>query len=681
VATADDLFRQALAAHQTGDLDAAERGYRQLLDAAPEHAAALTNLASIVARRGAAPEAEQLYARAVAADPGHADARFNRGNLFRRLGRPHEAAADYEEVLRARPDFPQALVNLGLAAGEAGNWPRAAECFARAAAIAPHEPDVLDLLGDALARCGRPADAVAALRESVARFPNSPRGHYNLGLHLAAEGAIDDAMTAFGQALAFNPDYPEALNALGMALEAVGRVDEAHREYRAAARARPGFADAWANLGASLGDQGQAAEAVAVLRRALALTPSAATGGALLANLLFSADLTPEQLRDEHVVWAEAHADPLAPPEPPARRDRGPAERVRVGYVFGEFAPPPAVAFLDALFTHHDRRQFHVTAYSGPARRGDPFERLHRLADAWQTVTHLPDDALADLVRADEIDVLVDLDGHAPGNRLLAFARKPAPVQVGLFGYPATTGMRAMDFRVTDAVTDPPGGSGALYVERLLRLPDVGRLYAPPADAPAPNAPPAARGRGFTFGCLNHPGKLSEPCVQAWAAVLKAVPKSRLVLLAGQSPAAVEALAERFTRRGVSSDRLELVHRLPVRDYMEAYQPLDLALDPFPYGGGLTTCDALWMGVPVLTVAGRDARGRQGVAVLNALGLPEFVADTPDQLLALAATWADQRASLADLRGALREMMQQSPVTDAVGYVRQLEDAYREALG
>ena len=259
--------------------------------------------------------------------------------------------------------------------------------------------------------------------------------------------------------------------------------------------------------------------------------------------------------------------------------------------------------------------------------------------------------------RPTTIDILVDLSGHTAGNRLLTFARKPAPTQIGLFGYPVTTGLKAMDYHVTDFVTDPPGRTDAFYVEKLLRLPDLGWVYVPSLSAPAPTAPPVARGRSFTFGCLNHPGKLSEPCVDAWAAILKAVPKSRLVLLAGVSVASADALAARFTARGVSSDRLELVYRLPLNDYFEAYQPLDLALDPFPYNGGATTCDALWMGVPVLTVAGRDARGRQGVTILNALGLPEFVADTPEQLVTLAATWADQRDSLADIRpGTLREI-------------------------
>ena len=398
----------------------------------------------------------------------------------------------------------------------------------------------------------------------------------------------------------------------------------------------------------------------------------------LLANLLYSANFTAEQIRDEHVAWAERYANPLVPQSPPRKRaNTASAGRIRVGYVAGEFRSRAASAFLEALLTHHDRQQFHITVYASPVRADAALDSLRRLADAWNLVSQLSDEKLADTIRADEIDILVDLNGHTTGNRLLAFARKPAATQISLFGYPATTGLRAMDFRITDATTDPPGPADALCTEKLLRLPDFGWLYVPPPAAPVTNQLPASRGRVFTFGCLNHPAKLSDACVESWAAILKAVPKSRLVLLAGQSVVSANMLSERFTHRGIVSDRIELVYRLPASDYMEAYQPLDLALDPFPYGGAVTTCDALWMGVPVLTVAGRDARGRQSMSVLNTLGLPEFIADTPEQMVTLAATWADQRESLSDLRGTLRDLMTDSPVTAAANYVKHLETAYR----
>ncbi|MBP3958854.1 tetratricopeptide repeat protein [Gemmata sp. G18] len=677
MATPDELFQRAVAAHQSGALDEAEQGYRQLLEAIPGHPACLTNLGSILAHRGETDEAERFYLESIASDPNQLNTLFNLGNLYRRTGRSARAVPLYEDALRLSPNAPLVLVNLGLAVSDGGDWPRAVECFARAVTVTPDVADGLNLLGDALARCGRRDEAIAAFREVVSRFSDSPRGYCNLGLHLAAAGQTDEAIETLERAVALRTDYPEAHNALGVAYEAAGRTDDAQVAYRMAVHLRPDFVDAWANLGTSLGDQGRTTEAVEALRRALELAPNPIAQSSLLSNLLFSSTLTPEQLRDEHVTWATAFADPLAPAERPRKRDPNAPGRVRVGYVFGEFRSRAAFAFLETLLTHHDRKQFHITAYPNSGRQGEDYDRLRRLADSWKPIAGLPDDRAANLIRSDEIDILVDLNGHAPGNRLLVFARGPAPTQIGLFSYPATTGMRALDFRVTDGQIDPPGAE-SLYTEKLLRLPDLSWLYVPPENAPAPNPLPASR-RAFTFGCLNHPGKLSDACVGAWAEILKAVPKSRLVLLAGQSVSSSEEIAARFTQRGIVSDRLELVYRLSGSDYFEAYQPLDVTLDPFPYGGAVTTCDSLWMGVPVLTVAGHDARGRQGMSLLNALGLPEFIADTPEQLVTLAATWADQRDALADLRSSLRDMVAHSPLTDAATYVKHLEAAYRSA--
>jgi predicted O-linked N-acetylglucosamine transferase (SPINDLY family) len=677
VVTADELFNRACAAHQTGDHAAAESGYRQLLAILPTHPACLTNLGALVARRGDLDEAEQLYRRALAANPNQFDTHFNLGNLYRRLKRFEEAAAEYEEVLRAAPNAPLALVNLGLTVSATGNWPRAVECYARAAAVAPDLPEVLIYLGDALANCGRQDQAVLALRESVTRFPDVPRGHYNLGLHLGSSGATEEAIAAFQRALALKQDYPDAQNALGMALEAAGRTDDALGAYREAVRLRPDFAAALYNLGTCLARQGRSGEATEALQQSLALDPNPLTQSVLLANRLYSANLTAEQLRDEHIAWAEGRANTFTPGTPLQKRPRAAPERIRVGYVFSEFRSRAGWAFFEALLTHHDHAGFHITAYANVLRQNESLARLRKLADVWKPVARLSDEQLAQLIRADEIDILVDLNGHTAGNRLLAFARKPAPTQIGLFGYLATTGLKAMDYHISDFVLDPPDQADALYVEKLLRLPDLAWVYVPPSSSPDPTAQAAPRGRSFTFGCLNHPGKLSESCVDAWAAVLGAVPDSHLVLLVGDSTASREALAARFTARGISSDRLELVSRMPADAYYEAYRALDLALDPFPYNGGSTTCDALWMGVPVLTVAGRDARGRQGVSIMNALGLPEFVADSPEQLVPLAATWADQRQSLADIRGVLREIVMQSPVATVANYVKQLEEAYR----
>jgi predicted O-linked N-acetylglucosamine transferase (SPINDLY family) len=675
----EELFPRAVAAHQSGNFDTAEPIYRQILTAEPNHAAALTNLGVLLARKGQFAEAAELYEAALAANPKLADAHFNLGNLHRRCGNLPKAVASFETVLRLVPNHTQACTNLGLVVSEAGNWQLAAECFRRAVA---HNPDVhegFNLLWDALSHLGQFDEAERAIREFIARAPDDPRGRVHLGLTLTSLDRAEEAVVELESVLQQNPDYAEAHNALGLALDTLGRTDEANNHYREAIRLRPEYADALSNLGLSLSDQGQVRDAVETLTTALSIRPNALLGSNRLVLLIPASSVSPQRLRVEHENWVAKYAARFLPAGD-AVRYPDPGSRLRIGYVFADLRTRVASAFVETLLTRHDRTKLHVTCYPSITRTSDETERLRRAADAWLPLSRLSDDAAAEAIRADGIDILVDLCGHTAGNRLLVFARKPARVQVSLFGYPCTTGLKAIDFRISDSFADPPGISDTFSTEKILRIPNVGRLYIPPPNAPTPNALPAGSHRTFTFGCLNASGKLSDACLGTWANVLRAVPKSRLVLQAGRSVEATRQLTDRFTRFGISSDRLELVYRLPEHEYPEAYQPLDMALDPFPFNGRATTCDALWMGVPVLTVAGADCRARQGLSILANIGLTDFVANSIDKFVELAATWASQRDALADLRSSLREMVAASPVTDAEAYVRNLEDAYRKVV-
>ncbi len=679
MAEVEELFAKAVAAQRAGELEAAEQHYRDILATEPHHSGSLTNLGVLLVSRQQLDEAERVYAVAVAANPNLPAVHFNLGNLFRRRGRLAEAAAAFEQVLRLNPNHAPAQLNLGLVAGDAGRWPQAVECFRHAIALDPTEPEAFNLLWEALTRVGRFAEAEMAIREFMSRLPNDPRGYLNLGLTLTALGKLDDALPELETALQLRPDYPEGHNALGVALDALSRADDANAHYREAIRLRPDYADALSNLGVNLSDQGRIREAADTLKKTLDVRPNPVLGSNRLVMLLAAANANPQRLRAEHEDWAAKYAAKFSPPADSVRYPE-PGTRLRIGYVFAELRTRAAAAFLETLLARHGRNEVHVTCYPNASRPSDDFDRLRKLADAWKPLVGLSDNAAAELIRTDEIDVLVDLCGHTAGNRLLVFARKPARVQMTLFGYPCTTGLKAIDYRVSDALAEPPGISDSFSTERLLRLPAVGRLYVQPVSAPALNPLPAGSRRTFTFGCLNNPGKLSDACLDTWAGVLKAIPKSRLVLQAGRSVEAARQLTERFTRLGVSSDRLELVYRLPEHEYFEAYQPLDVALDPFPFNGRATTCDALWMGVPVLSLAGADCRSRQGVCILTSVGLPDFVANGLDKFIELAATWAEQRDGLADLRSGLREMMASSAVTDAEAYVRNLEAAYRTAV-
>ncbi|MGL4420597.1 MAG: tetratricopeptide repeat protein, partial [Gemmataceae bacterium] len=350
---------------------------------------------------------------------------------------------------------------------------------------------------------------------------------------------------------------------------------------------------------------------------------------------------------------------------------------LRIGYISADFRTHTVAGFIEVLLKQHDRKQFRVFAYGNVSRPDDTTERLAALADEWRQITGLADTTVAEMIARDRIDILIDLSGHTAGNRLLTIARRPAPLQLTLFGYPNTTGLKAVDFRITDAISDPPGLTEHLYTERLLRLPDVPWVYQPPIEAPDVTTLPSSTRKTITFGCLNNAAKISDACCDTWAKLIAAIPGSRLVLLAGQSQAGAKRLTDRFLAAGILRDRLQLVLRLPRHEYYEAYQSFDLALDPFPYNGGVTTCDALWMGVPVLTVAGNSYVSRQGAMINTQVGLSEFVADDPATLIELAKTWSMNREWLADIRAGLRGQVASSPIANAPRYVQQLENKLR----
>ncbi|HUR54329.1 MAG TPA: tetratricopeptide repeat protein, partial [Gemmataceae bacterium] len=457
----DELFAQAVSLHQSGDLVAAESGYRAVLEVDDKHAGALSNLGVLAGKKGDTDEAVRLYTAALAANPRQLDAHFNLGNLYRRMGRPQDAVTAFQNVLRVDPQHPRAYLNLGLVAGEVGDMQASIDCFRRAVALDPSYPDAYNLLGDALFRVGRVAEAVVVFREFVARCPDDARGYHNLGLALAAQNDTDAAVAELEHALRLRPDYPDAHNSLGVTLEAANRADDAQHHYREAVRLRPDFADALSNLGTSLTEQGRVTEAAECLRRAAELRPDPRTGSNLLLTLAYSSALSPEQLRGEHEAWAAKYAadfDPAPVPLTP------PPKRLKIGYVSGDFRAHTAAGLIELLLTHHDRNAVHVTCYANVPRKDEVTDRLKRLADAWKPIHTMTDAQLANAVFGDEIDVLIDLSGHTAWNRLLCFARKPAAVQFTLFGYPCTTGLKTIDYRVSDSFADPPGETDNFYV-------------------------------------------------------------------------------------------------------------------------------------------------------------------------------------------------------------------------
>ncbi|MBY0431662.1 MAG: hypothetical protein K2Q10_10725, partial [Rhodospirillales bacterium] len=435
------------------------------------------------------------------------------------------------------------------------------------------------------------------------------------------------------------------------------------------------------DLGAVLAYQGRADEAVACFRRVLAFDPGNALAHAnLLMCLNYLPGLSGRAVREAHEDWARGQAEPLRAGWQPHGNNRDPGRRLRLGYVSADFGRHPVGFFLARVLPAHDREAVEVFCYSCRAaeEEDDLSRRLAGDAGHWRRVGDLDDDALAERVREDGIDILVDLAGHSAGHRLGLFARKPAPVQVSWLGYFATTGMSAFDATIMDADTVPPGAE-AEFVEPVVRLPRLRFCYDPPEPAPAVAPPPCLERGHITFGSFNNLAKLSPAVIALWARVLHAVPASRLVLkwMSLADPLLCRILVESFSVHGIAPERIEPRGPSPHARMLAEYGDVDIALDPFPFGGGLTSCEALWMGVPVVTLPGERPASRQTLGFLRCLGLGELAADSAGDYVVKAAALAADPARLAVLRQDLRGRMAASSLCDGPGFARDLEAALR----
>lgn len=572
-----------------------------------------------------------------------------------------------------------ALLQRGAVAHRARRLAEAEGLYRQALAAEPGHPDALYLLGMLLSETGRLPAACATLREAAAAAPARAPPHAGLGAALLRAGDLPGAVRSCARALELEPAQPEVLSNLGHALTRLGLLSDALEVLRRARELAPRSAEAAANQGNALKEAGRIEEAVEAYRAALALDPGLATAGSnLLLALCYSTGLSPAALLAEHRAWELSHGTPRTGTLPPAAPDDTPGRRLRVGYVSPDLRLHSVAFFVEPLLAAHDRSRFEVFCYADVARPDAVTARLSTLVgQGWRDACALGDEALAHKVRADRIDLLVDLAGHTAHHRLGVFARRPAPVQLTWLGYPATTGLRAMDFRLVDAWSDPPGSEDAC-AERLLRVEGGFLCYRPPDDAPEVAPAPCGAAGPVTIGSFNQLAKHGPETVALWARVLAAVPGSRLLLKArGLGDAGVRAgLAARFAACGVDPSRLEALDALPdQRAHLAAYGRVDLALDTVPYNGTTTTCEALWMGVPVVAVAGDRHAARVGQSLLRAAGLAELVAGTEEEFVAKAAALAADRPRLAALRAGLRGRLRASRLTDGAAFAAAFERA------
>ncbi|MBI3451537.1 MAG: tetratricopeptide repeat protein, partial [Rhodospirillales bacterium] len=499
-----------------------------------------------------------------------------------------------------------------------------------------------------------------------------------LGVVRDGLGDAAGARDAFQRAIDTQPDYPEALSNLGLAMYHTGEGDRALPLIDRALALKPDFTEAAFNRGVVLHASGNFDAARMAWQATLALDPRHREARSnLLMALHYNADMTGEALLDQARTWSTYHGWPADRFDDwPNSRDA--TRRLRIGYVSPDFRDHSCAHFLLPLFGAHDRTAVEVFAYAELARPDAMSERLRHAADHWRPIRGRNDLAAAKIVRDDAIDILIDLAGHTADNRLGIFALKPTPVQATWLGYPGTAGLETIDYRITDQLADP-SGSEAHASEALIRLPHGFHCYSPPAELPV-SPPPAGTAGHVTFGSFNNLQKVTPPVISAWASILAAAPGARLVLKSswlGRASVAARLRAT-FVERGIDPERLDLIGWVDdPASHLGAYSRIDIALDPFPYNGTTTTLEALWMGVPVVSLAGKRHAGRVGVSLLTHAGTPELVADAADTYVEKAVAIAADAARLAEYRRTLRERLAASPLLDPVGFARDLEAVYR----
>ncbi len=455
-----------------------------------------------------------------------------------------------------------------------------------------------------------------------------------------------------------------------------GRLPQAEQLYRQILAHQPHYPEVLCMLGVFAAQVGQLDSAVGLLRQALALRPNYTDAdGNLVYTLHFHPGYDTQAIAEEHRRWNRQHAEPLKRFIQPHANDRNPDRRLRIGYVSPDLREHPVGRFLLPLLSHHDKSQVEVFAYAQVPVSDALTRRLRAHVDVWRNIMGLSDAQVAGQIRQDRIDILIDLAMHLANNRLLVFAHKPAPVQVTYLAYCASTGLSAIDYRLSDPYLDPPGMDESIYSERTIRLPQTYWCYQPMVDLPPQPSPGLGSGR-ITFGCLNNFCKINDAMLAIWARVLQAVPASQLLLHAHEGDHRQE-VRKQLEQAGIEPQRVQFAERVPMPEYLKIYHSIDVALDTFPYGGGTTSCDALWMGVPVVSLVGQRAVSRAGLSILSNVGLPELVASSGEEYVQIAANLANDPARLSDLRSTLRQRMERSPLMDAPAFARNIEAAYR----
>ena len=587
----------------------------------------------------------------------------------------------YRDVLAEQPNRREALLNLGMLLLQTGAAEHAIDELRRAVELAHDDVAGWSILGAALKDSGDNDGSIACARKMIELSPQMPVAHLNLGIALAEDLQYEAALAPLRRAIELEPNNPFATDTLGRVLKELGCLAEAQQSHRRTIALLPSDPVPRVNLANALLESGQAVEALREYEHAARILPD---NPYLFSNVVtamnYLPSATPQQIFARHCEWAARFEAPFRSSAAPHQNDRSPQRRVRVGFHASFYQGQPVTHFLQRVLENIDHANFETIFYSTVRRRDDITRRFDAFADRGGDIANVSDEQAERIIRDDRIDILIDLTGHFEGNRLPLFVRRPAPVQVTWLGYPNTTGLHSIDYRITDAHADPPGMTEPLHTERLIPL-ACAWCYAPPENMPEFSPLPGAADRGITFGSFNTLAKLTPGMIAIWSQVLHATPNSRLLIKAAgasDKPIAQRLLAT-FAGHNIAADRVQLRGRDAKRSqHLQTYRDVDIMLDTFPYHGTTMTCEAMWMGIPVITLAGQTHASRVGVSLLNTVGVGELIASSADDYVSIASRLAADRERLARLRASLRDTMATSRLCDGRAAAREFEAALRQ---
>lgn len=707
-------IKKAVMLHNSGDLERAGQIYRDILDADPFNADAFHLLGVMATQMGKKEEAERLISEAIRISPHAALYHNSLGDLFQGNGMMNDAFACYTKALSLDSSMAQAQANIGLLYEKNGQLEEAISCYQKALEMNPSlvqayrnlcnalkgtkrvdeaiqclqrgvrvNPDAISLwtdLGNFYREQMASEKAAACYKKTIDLDPHCAGPHFNLGNALSDQGRYREAVSAYRAAVGLEPGYAAAYNNMGNSFYAQGQLQKAVKCYEQALKAKYDYPDALKNMGLAFEKQGLISHAIDCYRLALSLNPAdAGCHSGLLFAMHYAPKLTNRDILAESQSWWRQHGEVHACR---CRRHNrfDPSKRLRVGYVSADFRMHSVSYFFLPLLEGHSEA-VETFCYANVRRPDQMTARIKGLADHWHSIVGKSDAAVARQIAEGGIDILVDLSGHTANNRLPVFARRPAPIQMTWLGYPNTTGMPVMDYRLTDDIADPAGEADQYHTERLIRLPKGFLCYSPPEGGADVSSLPALRHGRVTFGSFNNLSKVNERVIEVWAMILKKVPESSLILKS--KPLADERIRlrylEMFSRYGISSDRIDFRAYAPsVQEHLSLYNQVDIGLDPFPYNGATTTCEALWMGVPVITLKGDRHSSRVGASILTRVGFEDLISDTKEGYVKTARSLAVNLDKLKELRSVIRNRMEESPLCDARFFAGRMEAVYRE---